>query len=64
MLLDISLVVLLFCFSLPLKEFFRDGARIEAAFRKYFHRAPPTQKEDTIEILVCHANVIRYFVCR
>lgn len=46
------------------EEFFRDGPRIEAAFRKYFHRATPTQKEDTVEILVCHANVIRYFVCR
>lgn len=45
-------------------EFFRDGPRIEAAFRKYFHRAPPSQTEDSIEILVCHANVIRYFVCR
>lgn len=46
------------------EEFFQDGPRIEAAFRKYFYRAPPTQTEDTVEILVCHANVIRYFVCR
>ncbi|XP_018908302.1 serine/threonine-protein phosphatase PGAM5, mitochondrial isoform X3 [Bemisia tabaci] len=45
-------------------QFLRDGARIEAAFRKYFHRAPPSQKEDSYEIIVCHANVIRYFVCR
>nr|ADD38237.1 Serine/threonine-protein phosphatase PGAM5, mitochondrial [Lepeophtheirus salmonis] len=41
-----------------------DGARIEAAFRNYFHRAPPEQKKDSYEIIVCHANVIRYFVCR
>jgi len=41
-----------------------DGARIEAAFRKHFHRAPPSQTEDTFEVVVCHANVIRYFVCR
>lgn len=47
-----------------LEEFFRDGARIEAAFRKYFHRAPPTQETSSIEVLVCHANVIRYFICR
>lgn len=46
------------------KQFFEDGARIEAAFRKYFHRADPTQAKDSYEILVCHANVIRYFVCR
>ena len=49
---------------MSLEEFFRDGARIEAAFRKHFHRAPPTQESSSIEVLVCHANVIRYFVCR
>jgi len=42
----------------------KDGARIEAAFRQYFHRARPTQDKDSFEILVCHANVILYFVCR
>jgi len=45
-------------------KFHTDGARIEAAFRKFFHRAPPTQTEDSYELLVCHANVIRYMVCR
>ncbi|XP_062565464.1 serine/threonine-protein phosphatase Pgam5, mitochondrial-like isoform X1 [Armigeres subalbatus] len=45
-------------------QFFEDGARIEAAFRKYFHRADPDQKQDTYTLIVCHANVIRYFVCR
>ncbi|KAJ9582351.1 hypothetical protein L9F63_003311 [Diploptera punctata] len=45
-------------------QFYQDGARIEAAFRKYFHRAEKSQDKDTYEILVCHANVIRYFVCR
>ena len=43
---------------------FQDGARIEAAFRRYFHRAHYSQKEDSHEIVVCHANVIRYLVCR
>ena len=42
----------------------QDTARIEAAFRKYFHRADVDQKEDTVDVIVCHANVIRYFVCR
>lgn len=46
------------------KHFFQDGPRIEAAFRKYFHRADPSQEHDSYTILVCHANVIRYFVCR
>eukprot|EP00118_Oscarella_pearsei_P000081 m.4157 g.4157 ORF g.4157 m.4157 type:complete len:269 (+) comp10314_c0_seq1:8-814(+) len=48
----------------PESHFFQDGARIEAAFRKFFHRADVNQKEDSFEIIVCHANVIRYFVCR
>ncbi|XP_077296409.1 serine/threonine-protein phosphatase Pgam5, mitochondrial-like [Arctopsyche grandis] len=45
-------------------QFFQDGARIEAAFRKHFHRAKPSQTDDTFTLVVCHANVIRYFVCR
>ncbi|KAK6184241.1 hypothetical protein SNE40_006749 [Patella caerulea] len=45
-------------------QFHRDGQRIEAAFRQYIHRATPEQKTDSYEIIVCHANVIRYFVCR
>lgn len=45
-------------------QYYRDGPRIEAAFRKYFHRADFSQKNDSYTILVCHANVIRYFVCR
>jgi len=45
-------------------DFYTDGARIEAAFRNYVHRADPEQKNNSIEILVCHGNVIRYFACR
>lgn len=45
-------------------EFFAEGARIESAFRKYIHRAEPSQEKDSVEIIVCHANVIRYFICR
>ncbi|XP_045611943.1 serine/threonine-protein phosphatase PGAM5, mitochondrial isoform X2 [Procambarus clarkii] len=48
----------------PEMHFYADGARIEAAFRKYIHRAPSSQEKDSYEIIVCHANVIRYFVCR
>ncbi|XP_067636869.1 serine/threonine-protein phosphatase Pgam5, mitochondrial isoform X2 [Eurosta solidaginis] len=46
------------------KSFFRDGARIEAAFRRYFHRARPEQEHDSYTLIIGHANVIRYFVCR
>lgn len=48
----------------PQWQFLTDGPRIEAAFQKHFHRASVGQKEDSFEILVCHANVIRYFICR
>lgn len=48
----------------PEHYYMEDGARIEAAFRKYFHRADPSQQYDSYEIIVCHANVIRYLVCR
>jgi serine/threonine-protein phosphatase PGAM5 len=46
------------------RKFFSEGARIEAAFRKYIHRASVHQKEDSHELIVCHGNVIRYFICR
>jgi hypothetical protein len=63
----ISLITIMlvptFCVS-AFQQFYQDGARIEAAFRKYFHRAEKSQETDSYEILVCHANVIRYFVCR
>ena len=42
----------------------KDYDRIERAFKTYFHRADTEQKSDSHEIIVCHANVIRYFVCR
>ncbi|XP_037933388.1 serine/threonine-protein phosphatase Pgam5, mitochondrial isoform X2 [Teleopsis dalmanni] len=48
----------------PEKSFYRDGARIEAGFRKYFHRAYPSEKGETYTLIVGHGNVIRYFVCR
>lgn len=46
------------------EEFFKDNPRIEGAFRKYIHRADAGQQEDSHELIVCHGNVIRYFVCR
>nr|XP_034955220.1 serine/threonine-protein phosphatase PGAM5, mitochondrial isoform X2 [Zootoca vivipara] len=48
----------------PEAVYYEDGARIEAAFRNYIHRADVKQEEDSYEIYVCHANVIRYIVCR
>lgn len=48
----------------PEVEYYEDGPRIEAAFRNYIHRADPQQEEDSYEIIICHANVIRYIVCR
>ncbi|XP_014303703.1 serine/threonine-protein phosphatase PGAM5, mitochondrial isoform X2 [Myotis lucifugus] len=48
----------------PEAVYYEDGARIEAAFRNYIHRADVKQQEDSYEIFICHANVIRYIVCR
>uniref|UniRef100_T1J2W9 Serine/threonine-protein phosphatase PGAM5, mitochondrial n=1 Tax=Strigamia maritima TaxID=126957 RepID=T1J2W9_STRMM len=48
----------------PSEQIKCDGERIEKAFRVHFHRADAWKKEDTFEIMICHANVIRYFVCR
>lgn len=42
----------------------QDEKRMEKAFKLYFHRANIQEQTDTIDILVCHANVIRYFICR
>jgi len=41
-----------------------DTLRIEKAFHRYIHRPLSSQTEDSHELIVCHANVIRYFVCR
>ncbi|XP_023938286.2 serine/threonine-protein phosphatase Pgam5, mitochondrial isoform X1 [Bicyclus anynana] len=43
---------------------YQDNARIEAAFQRYFHRAPPDQTQDSYTLIVGHLNVIRFFVCR
>jgi serine/threonine-protein phosphatase PGAM5 len=32
------------------KHYAEDGSRIEAAFRKYFHRASPAQRNDSYEV--------------
>jgi len=41
-----------------------DSERIERAYRQLCARPPPSQVGDTTEVVVCHANVIRYVVCR
>ena len=45
-------------------ELREDGPRIEAAFHALFWRAQPEQAGDTVDVVCCHANVIRYFVMR
>lgn len=41
----------------------RDGERIDRAFERYIHRPSKDDKSKYV-VLVCHANVIRYFVCK
>lgn len=41
-----------------------DRKRIDETFARYFHRAKGTQIRDTHDILVFHANILRYFICK
>ncbi|XP_040322798.1 LOW QUALITY PROTEIN: serine/threonine-protein phosphatase PGAM5, mitochondrial-like, partial [Herpailurus yagouaroundi] len=45
-------------------QYYAAGARIEAAFRNHIHPADAKQQEDSSVICSCHAEVIRYMVCR
>jgi len=45
----------------PAKEAEACGAQLEKAFQKYFR---PSSDRNRNEILVCHGNVIRYFVTK
>jgi serine/threonine-protein phosphatase PGAM5 len=52
------------------KEIDENHDRIETVFQKYIHRAYPTDPdgddcpEHDFEVIVCHANIIRYFLLR
>lgn len=58
--------------SSTIKKTDESHPRIETAFRKYFYRHEPPSEEEgdadmpkhEFEVIVCHANVIRYFFCR
>ncbi|CAF0764597.1 unnamed protein product [Adineta steineri] len=41
-----------------------DRARIDTAFATYFHRAHNDQRKETHDIIVFHANILRYFICK
>ncbi|CAF3789944.1 unnamed protein product [Rotaria socialis] len=45
-------------------ETYGDRARIDGAFAKYFHRARSDQNKETHDIIVFHANILRYFICK
>ncbi|KCV72275.1 hypothetical protein H696_01673 [Fonticula alba] len=38
--------------------------KLERAFRRYIHRPASDQTVDTVDVIFCHANVIRYFTTR
>jgi serine/threonine-protein phosphatase PGAM5 len=55
----------------PSYIFYQDSCRIEAAFRKFIHRAIESREGveidgivHTADVIVCHGNVIRYFFAR
>jgi len=45
-------------------DVYGDKARIDTAFATYFHRARSNQRKDTHDIIVFHANILRYFICK
>jgi serine/threonine-protein phosphatase PGAM5 len=47
--------------KIPAEKLAEYRAQAESAFDRYFKRA---RGKDKYEILVCHGNIIRYFVCR
>jgi broad specificity phosphatase PhoE len=47
--------------SEPAEVMARQQEQAERAFEKYFR---PTRGTDKYEIVVCHGNILRYFVCR
>lgn len=57
-------VVSQFIQSVLLQTVAADGARINAAFGNYFYRPDAAQQTDSYTMIVSHANVIRYFICR
>ena len=48
----------------PKEDYHIDGPRLESAFRKYFYRAGRDQEYQSFDIIVAHANIIRFFVLR
>lgn len=50
--------------SLPERDYYVDGPRLETAFRKYFYRPGKDHDKHTYEILVGHGNVFRFFSLR
>lgn len=46
------------------EDFFKDNLRVEAGFMNHVHRASKNDTSNFTTLLVCHGNVIRYFVCR
>jgi len=50
--------------KLPERDYFIDGPRMEAAFRKYFHRLDSSDNRNIYQILVGHGNIFRFFTLR
>ena len=46
------------------EDFLKDNLRVEAGFMNHVHRASKNDTSNFTTLLVCHGNVIRYFVCR
>jgi len=50
--------------KLPERDYYIDGPRMEAAFRKFFHRLDSGENRNVYQILVGHGNIFRFFSLR
>lgn len=46
------------------EKYQKTADQIKAGFDLVFHRADPEMTKPSVEVVVCHQNVIRSYVCR
>lgn len=46
------------------EDFFKDGVRVHAGFVNHIHRASVDEDANYTTVLVCHGNVIRYYMLK
>lgn len=50
--------------SIPAERIAQDRVQADRAFSNYFRPGEGTDQSEQHDLLVCHGNIIRYFICR